>query len=64
MHMEKLQSIELHKLILDVMTKVRTEYSECKEFPELMIYLPKVIRLLNEITIKEVSGEENRAEKK
>lgn len=62
--MEKLQSIELHKSILDVMTKVKENYSECDEFPELMTYLPKVIRLLNEITIKEVSGEENGIEKK
>lgn len=62
--MEKLQSIELHKLILEVMTKVRTEYSDCKEFKELMTYLPKVIRLLNEITIKEVSGIENGLESK
>ena len=56
--MEKLLSIELHKSILDVMTKVREKYSERKEFKELMIFLPKVIRLLNEITIKEVSGED------
>ena len=42
------------------MEQVKENYSERKEYLELMTFLPKVVRLLNEITIAEVSGEEER----
>jgi len=63
--MEKLDIIKIHKRTENIWKELKEKYPDDIEIQKsLQQYFTKLLELLHEITIREVSGEENEPEKK
>jgi len=55
--MQKFDIIKIQRQVESAYLELRRNYSQNEEMNELKLYYKKILELLNKLTIKEISGE-------